>query len=73
MFSEVDVLGAFVPILVAWLALALVIFVIANALLTKVGFFRLFWHAPLARFALFCGVFLRRWTRARRKLKESGR
>ena len=60
MFSEVDVLGAFVPILVVWLALALVIFVIADALLTKVGFFRFFWHAPLARFALFvaffCGV-----------------
>ena len=60
MFSEVDVLGAFVPILVVWLALALGIFVIADALLTKVGFFRLFWHAPLARVALFvaffCGV-----------------
>ena len=57
MFSEVDVLGAFVPILVVWLALGLGIFVIADALLTKVGFFRLFWHAPLARFALFAGFF----------------
>jgi hypothetical protein len=57
MFSEVDVLGAFVPILVVWLALALGIFVIADALLTKVGFFRLFWHAPLVRFALFAGFF----------------
>ena len=57
MFSEVDVLGAFVPILVVWLALALLIFVIADALLTKVGFFRLFWHAPLARLALFAGFF----------------
>jgi hypothetical protein len=57
MFAEVDVLGAFVPILVVWLALALVLFVIADALLTKVGFFRLFWHAPLARFALFAAFF----------------
>ena len=57
MFAEVDVLGAFVPILVVWLALALVIFVIADALLTKVGFFRLFWHPPLARFALFAAFF----------------
>ncbi len=60
MFSEVDVLGAFVPILVVWLAPALVIFAIGDALLTKVGFFRLFWHAPLVRFALFalffCGL-----------------
>jgi hypothetical protein len=57
MFSEVDVLGAFMPILLLWLAPALVIFAIADALLTKVGFFRLFWHAPLARFALFAALF----------------
>jgi len=57
MFSEVDVLGAFVPVLVVWLATALVIFAIADALLTKVGFFRLFWHPPLARFALFVLLF----------------
>ena len=57
MFSEVDVLGAFVPNLVVWLAPALVIFLIADALLTKVGFFRLFWHAPLVRFALFAALF----------------
>jgi hypothetical protein len=60
MLSEVDVLGAFMPNLVAWLAPTLAIFAIADALLTKVGFFRLFWHAPLVRFALFvaffCGV-----------------
>jgi hypothetical protein len=55
MFAEVDVLGAFVPILVVWLALALVLFVIADALLTKVGFYRLL--ARLALFAaFFCGV-----------------
>ena len=57
MFSEVDVLGAFVPILVVWLASALVIFAIADSLLTRAGFFRLFWHAPLARFALFLAFF----------------
>jgi Protein of unknown function (DUF1656) len=57
MLSEVDVLGAFMPSLVVWLAPTLVIFAIADALLTKVGFFRLFWHAPLVRFALFVGFF----------------
>ena len=57
MFSEVDVLGAFVPVLVVWLAPALVIFVIVDALLTKVGFFRLFWHAPLARLSLLAVIF----------------
>jgi hypothetical protein len=52
-FTEVDVLGAFVPIAVVQLAACVAIFAIADALLTKAGFFRLFWHAPLARFALF--------------------
>lgn len=60
MFIEVDVLGAFVPIIIVQLAACAVIFVIADALLTKTGFFRLFWHASLVRFALFvllfCGV-----------------
>jgi hypothetical protein len=57
MFSEVDLLGAFVPIIVVWLVASLVIFVIADAVLTKAGFFRLVWHAPLARFALFAIFF----------------
>lgn len=60
MFIEVDLLGAFVPITIVQLAACAVIFVIADALLTKTGFFRLFWHASLVRFALFvllfCGV-----------------
>jgi len=57
MLAEVDVLGAFLPVLVVCLAPTLVIFAIADALLTKVGLFRLFWHAPLARFALFVALF----------------
>ena len=57
MFTEVDLLGAFVPIIVVWLVSSLALFVIADALLTKGGFFRLFWHASLARFALFVIVF----------------
>ncbi|HTO67213.1 MAG TPA: DUF1656 domain-containing protein [Bradyrhizobium sp.] len=60
MFSEVDLLGAFVPFMIVWLVSSVVMFVIADALLTKAGFFRLAWHPPLARFALFglffCGV-----------------
>lgn len=60
MFTEVDVLGAFVPIIVVQLAACMAIFVFADALLTKTGFFRLFWHGPLARLALFallfCGI-----------------
>jgi Protein of unknown function (DUF1656) len=53
MQSQFDLLGAFVPTIAAWLVLSLVVFVPVDALLTRRGFYRLFWHAPLARFALF--------------------
>ena len=39
MFSEVDLLGAFAPILVVQFVGTVVIFVVADALLTKAGFF----------------------------------
>ena len=60
MFTEIDLLGAFVPIIFVQLAVCVVIFVIADALLTRMGVFGFFWHAPLVRFALFilcfCGI-----------------
>ena len=57
MFAEIDLLGAFVPAIAAWFVTSLAIFVLADALLTRAGFFRLFWHAPLARFGLFVCLF----------------
>ena len=57
MLAEVDVLGAFVPSAVAQLAVCVVIFAIADALLSWMGFYHLFWHAPLARFTLFLLLF----------------
>jgi hypothetical protein len=53
MRSQFDLLGTFVPTIAAWFVLSVAIFVAADALLTRRGFYRLFWHAPLARFALF--------------------
>jgi hypothetical protein len=53
MFAEVDVLGAFVPGISVSLFGSLVIFIILDVLLTRAGFYRLFWHAPLARVSLF--------------------
>ena len=73
MFSEVDVLGAFVPVLVVWLAPALVIFVIVDALLTKVGILSSLLARAAGPLRSVCGVFLRRRTRVRRELKESTR
>jgi hypothetical protein len=57
MLGEIDFLGAFVPSIAAWLVIALIIFVIADSLLTKAGIYKLFWHAPLVRFALFICLF----------------
>jgi hypothetical protein len=37
--------------------LSLAVFVPVDALLTRRDFYRLFWHAPLARFALFVCLF----------------
>ena len=53
MFAEVDILGAFVPGIAVWLFGLLVIFIILDVLLTRAGFYRLFWHAALARASLF--------------------
>jgi hypothetical protein len=50
-------MGAFVPTIAAWLVLSLAVFVPVDALLTRRGLYRLFWHAPLARFALFVCLF----------------
>jgi hypothetical protein len=57
MQSELDLLGAFAPTLAVWFVFALAVFVAVDALLTRRGFYRLFWHAPLARFAVFVCLF----------------
>jgi Protein of unknown function (DUF1656) len=57
MQSQFDLLGAFVPMVAAWFVLSLAMFVSVDALLTWRGFYRLFWHAPLARFGLFVCLF----------------
>jgi hypothetical protein len=57
MLSEFDLVGAFVPTIAAWFVFSLAVFVPVDALLTRRGLYRLFWHAPLARFALFVCLF----------------
>ena len=57
MQSQFDLMGTFVPTIAAWLVLSLAMFVPVDALLTRRGLYRLFWHAPLARFALFVCLF----------------
>ena len=57
MQSELDLIGAFVPAIAVWSVLSLAIFIPVDAALSWRGFYRLFWHAPLARFALFVCLF----------------
>jgi hypothetical protein len=57
MRSDFDLVGAYVPTLALWFVISLAIFVAVDALLTWGGFYRLFWHAPLARFAVFVCLF----------------
>jgi hypothetical protein len=57
MFTDIDVLGAFVPAITVWLFAALAIFIVADVLLTKAGFYRLFWHTALVRVSLFVFCF----------------
>jgi hypothetical protein len=57
MRSDFDFVGAYVPTLALWFVISLAIFVPVDALLTWCGFYRRFWHAPLARFALFVCLF----------------
>ena len=57
MFTEIDLLGAFVPAIAVWLVASLIIFVPADSVLTRIGFYRPFWHRPLVRFCLFASLF----------------
>jgi len=57
MFAEIDLLGAFVPAIAIWLVCSLVLFFLLDLLLTRMGVFRMFWHAPLIRFGLFVCLF----------------
>jgi hypothetical protein len=57
MFAEIDLLGAFVPAIAIHFAASFLLFIVADVLLTKSGFYRVFWHSPLARFALFVILF----------------
>jgi hypothetical protein len=50
---DLDMGGVFVPGIAIWLVGGLLVFLGLDAILTRWGFYRLFWHPPLARFALF--------------------
>ncbi len=57
MLGEMDFLGAFVPAIAVWFTGSLLLFVPLDLILTRSGFYSLFWHSPLARVALFFMLF----------------
>ena len=57
MLFDLDMAGAFVPGIAIWLVGGLLVFLGLDAILTRWGFYRLFWNPPLARFALFGCLF----------------
>lgn len=53
MIGEFDVYGVFVPALLVWGLIALMLSRVARAILARIGFYRLVWHRPLVDLSLF--------------------
>ena len=53
MIAEIDILGVFVPALLAWVVLALMLAALVRRGLRGAGLYRHVWHAPLFDAALF--------------------
>ena len=57
MLTELALFGALAPSLLLYFFGSILLFVIVDRLLTRIGAYRLTWHPPLARFGLFLCVF----------------
>ena len=57
MLRELALFGALAPSLLLYFFAAIVLFLVLDRLLTRLGFYRLLWHPPLARFGLFLCLF----------------
>jgi len=62
MLREISLFGALAPSPLVYLAAAIPLFLILDAAMRAVGFYRLVWHPPLVRLGLFvclfCGLVL---------------
>jgi Protein of unknown function (DUF1656) len=52
MIGEVDIYGVFVPILLVWAVIALLLTAALRRILARAGFYRLVWHRPLVDLSL---------------------
>jgi len=57
MLREIALFGALAPSLLLYFLASILLFVIADRLITRAGAYRLVWHPPLVRLALFLCVF----------------
>lgn len=57
MLRELALFGALAPSLLLYFLAAILLFVIVDPLVVRLGVYRLVWHPPLARFGLFLCVF----------------
>ena len=63
MLREIDLFGALAPSLLLYFLAAVVLFLVIDRLLSPLGFYRLVWHPPLVRLALFVALFRARFVR----------
>jgi hypothetical protein len=52
MIGEVDIYGVFVPILLVWGVIALLLTAVLRRALAHIGFYSLVWHRPLVDLSL---------------------
>jgi protein AaeX len=57
MLREVPLFGALAPSLLLYFLGAIALFLLADKLASKIGLYRLVWHPPLVRLALFACLF----------------
>ena len=57
MLREISLFGGLVPSLLLYFLAAVALFLVIDRLLSPLGFFRLVWHPPLVRLALFVCLF----------------
>jgi len=57
MLRELALFGALAPSLLPYFFAAILLFVIVDRLVARLGVYQFVWHPPLARFGLFLCVF----------------
>ena len=57
MLREIPLLGALAPSLLLYFLASIALFLVIDRLLSPIGVYRLVWHPPLVRLALFVCLF----------------